>query len=107
MKIYSISLLSLFTIILAGCGSSYKANGKAWHSPSAIPQETPSQKIISNSSENNSPLPQLLEPTAGSVVITNTTGTHLSSITANYTITLDPAFDRLERNKPEKTLPAD
>jgi len=92
MNIRWISLLSLFAFVLAGCGS-YQAGGQIQDSAPSIPQEHPSKKpSVATPNNKDSSLPQLPAPTIGSVVITNTTATPMSSAASASALTPDPAF---------------
>lgn len=99
MKTRWIPLLSLLALVLAGCGS-YQADEQIQDSAPSIPQEFPS-KEPSVPSTNDSSRPQFPAPTVGSVVITNTTETPISSITSDYNITPDPAFENLTQQARE------
>ncbi len=99
MNIRWISLLSLFAFVLAGCGSSYQAGRQIQDSaPPSIPQEHPSKEpsvVVVAPNNKDSSLPQLPAPTIGSVVITNTTATPISSADSASALTPDPAFTGL------------
>lgn len=86
MRTLWISLISLLSLALAGCGASQDSGNQ--------PQPPQSEENPS-SQERNSPLTQLPVPTVGSVIITNTTATPVVSKTPEDSSPADPTFPGL------------
>ena len=88
-----IMFISLLALALGSCGGSPQAAiGK---SPDLAPLDPPSQNPTSDSSKSGPSLPQLPAPTVGSVVITNTTETPISSTLSASALTSNPILESL------------
>ena len=88
-----ILLISLLSLTLGSCGGSPQAAiGKP---PDLAPLDPPSQNPTSDSSKSGPSLPQLPAPTIGSVVITNTTETPISSTLSASALTSNPILESL------------
>lgn len=103
MRTLWISLFSLLSLALVGCSTSQASIRQPQPPPAedGQPQKNPLQEPLPRSSENNSSLPQIPQPTIGSVVITNTTATPVSSGASESTIAPDPAFEGLTQQARE------
>jgi hypothetical protein len=91
MKTLWVSFAILFALSLSGCTPSQVLIGLSQPLPADgnLPQASPSQTLISGSSTSNPSLPQIPVPTVGSVVITNTTATPISSSSSTSALTPD------------------
>jgi hypothetical protein len=87
-----IACIALIGLVLAGCSASQASIRQAQENR---PQKLPPQEPTPDASESNSPLPQIPEPTVGSVVITNTTATPVSSYSPNASLPDQPTFQSL------------
>jgi hypothetical protein len=91
MKTFSILLAILLVMVLIGCSPSQALVGLSQPLPADdnLPQASPSQVPFPGSSTSNPSLPQFPVPTVGSVVITNTTATPISSASSASSLTTD------------------
>jgi hypothetical protein len=88
-----ILLISLLLLALGSCDGSSQAAVK--QSPYVAPLDSPSQEPISGPSKSDPSLPQLPAPAVGSVVITNTTATPISSANSASALTPGPILQSL------------
>lgn len=95
MRTYRILLIVLFSLALAGCAASRQRSGQSPDLPPPNPQEPPTEEPPRDSSKSNSPLSQIPAPTVGSVVITNTTATPVSSNSPEYSLPLTSTLEKL------------
>ena len=97
MRTSWISLFSLLSLVLVSCGSVRASIRQSQPLPAEDnkPQKIPSPEAQPGSDGNGSSLPLPPAPTAGSVVITNTTATPISSDSPEYSIPLDATFQSL------------
>lgn len=95
MRTYWVLLMLLFSLTLVSCAPSDEGIGHVPDLPPADPQDPPSEEPPPGSSESSSSLPQLPAPTVGSVVITNTTATPITSTSPEYSLPLDPTLESL------------
>ena len=96
MKFYWILPLIALAFSLAGCGASPASAQRSQPQPAeGRPQKGPLQEPTIVLPTNNPNLPQIPKPTVGAVVITNTTGTPVSSESSASALTPTPALQEL------------
>jgi hypothetical protein len=92
MRTCWIAFIAVLGLTLAGCGASKASIRQAQQNQ---PQKIPPQEPTPDSSESDSPLPQIPVPTIGSVIITNTTATPVSSYIPNDSLLDHPTCQDL------------
>ena len=97
MKFHWILPFIVLALVSAGCGALPASAKQSEPQPTedTRPQKGPIQEPTIVSPEDNSNLPQLPPPTAGSVVITNTTATPISLESSVSALTPGPALQEL------------
>jgi hypothetical protein len=97
MKFQWVFPMFFLALALVGCATSQASAGQSQQQPTEDirPQKGPIQEPTLNPPENDSNLPQIPMPTTGSVVITNTTATPISSESSASALTLTPVLQEL------------